>query len=92
MISSKAKSSFILSIILISMISSIKSLEENKLADLSYEYFNKAFLIKKGSGGKTTPILILEQIYPQLTGYIIGNNVLLFLCLLTVTILEVIQN
>ena len=52
MISLKAKSSFILSIILISMISSIKSLEENKLADLSYEYFNKAFLIKKGSGGE----------------------------------------
>ena len=52
MISLKAKSSFILSIILISLISSIKSLEENKLADLSYEYFNKAFLIKKGSGGE----------------------------------------
>jgi len=52
MIALKAKSSFILSIILISMISSIKSLEENKLADLSYEYFNKAFLIKKGSGGE----------------------------------------
>ena len=52
MLSLKAKSSFILSIILISMISSIKSLEENKLADLSYEYFNKAFLIKKGSGGE----------------------------------------
>ena len=50
MISLKAKSSFILSIILISMISTIKSLEENKLADLSYEYFNKAFLVKKGEG------------------------------------------
>ena len=52
MISLKKQSFFILSIILINMISSIKTLEENKLADLSYEYFNEAFLIKKGSGGE----------------------------------------
>ena len=52
MISLKEKFSFIVSIMIMSMISSIKSLEENKLADLSYEAFNKAFLITKGSGGE----------------------------------------
>lgn len=75
MLSLKAKSSFILSIMLFSMISSIKSLEENKLADLSYEYFNKAFLIKKGSGGEDNSHTYFRTNYPQLTGYIIGSNV-----------------
>ena len=46
------KSFFIFSCIIFSMFGSIKSMEENELADLSYEYFNKAFLIEKGSGGE----------------------------------------
>ena len=48
----KTKSLLILFIIILCKINILLSLDQNTVADESYEYFNKAFLILKGSGGE----------------------------------------